>query len=320
MFRNMILVLFPLSLGLTGLVSAWYVGRSLRPVAELTQQAAEMAERAADSSRREPWRPLAVANPHDELGRLAATFNELFTGVDSALRQLRQFVSDASHELRTPLSVLRGETELILREPRTPEEYQKALRAIDDELKKLGRIVEGLFTLAMADAGQLRLTREPLYLNEILEESCTLAASQARTKEIIIDREMKEEVLYLGDEAFLRQLFLIFLDNAIKYSPPKSRIRVRLETPDGLVRAQFQDEGIGIAENDLPHIFERFYRAAPANYGEGHSGGLGLAIAQAIVRAEGGSIECQTAPGVGATFTINLPAPSRQAGPIAQAK
>jgi signal transduction histidine kinase len=148
-------------------------------------------------------------------------------------------------------------------------------------------------------------------LNEILEESCTLAAPQARIKDIIIDRDLKEEVLYLGDEAFLRQLFLIFLDNAIKYSPPKSRIRVRLETPDGRVRAQFQDEGIGIAANDLPHIFERFYRAAPANYGEAQSGGLGLAIAQAIVRAEGGSIECHTAPGAGSTFTINLPARSR---------
>jgi signal transduction histidine kinase len=319
-FRHLIFVLFPLSLALTGIVSAWYVGRSLRPVAELTWQAAEMAERAADCNHRERWRPLVVANPHDELGRLAETFNELFAGVESALRQLRQFVSDASHELRTPLSVLRGETELVLREPRTPEEYQKALCAIDDELKKLSRIVEGLFTLAMADAGQLRLAREPLYLNEVLEESCTLATPLARAKDIVIDRELREEVSYLGDEAFLRQLFLIFLDNAIKYSPPKTRVRVRLDAPDGSARVQFRDEGIGILDRHVPHIFERFYRAAPPNSGEAQSGGLGLAIAQAIVRAEGGTIDCQTAPGRGSTFTINLPTHPRQSVPTAQSK
>jgi len=274
-----------------------------------------MAARVADSSRREPWRPLQVHNPHDELGRLAVTFNELFAGVESALRQLRQFVSDASHELRTPLSVLRGETELMLRESRTPEEYQKALRAIEDELKKLSRIVEGLFTLAMADAGQLRVAREPLYMNEVLEESCALAAPLARTKGIVIDRDLTEDVPYLGDETVLRQLFLIFLENAIKYSPASSRVRVRLETPKGLARAQFQDEGIGISEKDLPHIFERFYRAALPNSGEAQSGGLGLAIADAIVRVEGGSIECQTAPGKGTTFTINLPIHPCQPGP-----
>jgi two-component system OmpR family sensor kinase len=314
-FRHMGLVLLPLSLALTGLVSAWYVGRALRPVGQLTRHAAEMAERVADRGRREPWQPLVVGNPHDELGRLAETFNRLFAGVDSALRQLRQFVSDASHELRTPLAVLQGETELILLKLRSTEDYQKALRVIDDELKKLSRIVEGLFTLAMADAGQLRLASEPLYLNEVLEESCALATPLARAKGLVIDQELKEEVFYLGDETFLRQLFLIFLDNAIKYSAPKTRIQVRLEISDGLARVWFRDEGIGIAREHLPHIFERFYRAAPAGTGEAHSGGLGLAIAQAIVRAQGGSIDCQTAPGMGSTFTINLPVQGHQRMP-----
>ena len=319
-FRHMIFVLFPVSLLVTAAVSAWYVGRSLRPVAELTRQAREMVGRAVDGNRREPWRPLGVPNPHDELGRLAETFNDLFASLDSALRQLRQFVSDASHELRTPLSVLRGETELMLSEPRTSEDYQNALRSIEEELKKLSRIVEGLFTLAMADAGQLRLAREPLYLNEVLEESCALATPLARAKDIRIDRDLRAEVFHLGDEPFLRQLFLIFLDNAIKYSPSHSRVRVRLDASNGMAQAEFQDEGMGISDEHLPHIFERFYRGAPHNSEEVQSGGLGLAIAQAIVRAEGGSIHCQTTLGKGSVFTINLPIRSHLSSPTPQAK
>ena len=298
----MIFVLFPLSLLVTAAVSAWYVGKSLRPVAELTRQARELVGRAPDGNRRQPWRPLAAPNPRDELGRLAETFNDLFSSLDSALRQLRQFVSDASHELRTPLSVLRGETELMLSEPRTPEDYQKTLRSTEEELKKLSRIVEGLFTLAMADAGQLRLAREPLYLNEVLEESCMLATPLARAKGIAIDRDLSTEVFHIGDEPFLRQLFLIFLDNALKYSPPHSRVRVHLSASNGTAQADFQDEGIGISDAHLPHIFERFYRAAPHHSEEVQSGGLGLAIAQAIVRAEGGSIHCQTTLGKGLRF------------------
>jgi len=238
---------------------------------------------------------------------LAATFNELFTQVDSALRQLRQFVTDASHELRTPLSVLRGETELLLAEPRSPADYQRALQIIDGELAKLTRIVEGLFTISMADAGRLRLLNEPLYLNEVLEEACALAAPQARQKSIAISGDLKRELPYQGDETFLRQLFLIFLDNAIKYSPQNTSVRVGMERSDGFVRIEFKDEGVGISQSDLPRIFERFYRGPRSTPGESRSGGLGLAIAQAIVNAQGGSIGCQSSPGCGSTFTVKLP-------------
>ncbi len=305
--RGMIWLLLPISLLVAAAISAWYVGRSLRPVAELTQHASEMTRRVSDPSRRGLWRPLAVRNPHDELGHLARTFNLLFERVDAAMGQLRQFVSDASHEMRTPLSVLQGETELLLAEPRTPAQYQDALRIIDDELKKLSRMVEGLFTLAMADAGELRLAHEPLYLNEVLEEACARAAPRAQSKQIVIERDLTTEVVCRGDETFLRQLFLILLENAVKYSPERTRIRVSLERDARVLRARFEDQGMGISREHLPHIFERFYRAAPASDGENHSGGLGLAIAQAIVRAQGGSIECQSEPGAGSTFIVTLP-------------
>ncbi len=320
-FSQTMLFLLPLSLLLTGAISAWYVGKSLAPISALTEHAARMTQRIRNSARPDPWTPLMVENPHDELGRLAETFNQLFARVDAALRQLRQFVTDASHELRTPLSVLQGETELLLAEPRTAHEYQKTLKIIHDELKKLSRIVEGLFTLAMADAGQLRLGREPLYLNEVLEETCALASPLAQAKGIAIERDLKQEIAYVGDEVFLRQLFLVFLENAIKYSPPNTRVRVSLERSDSLVRAQFQDQGIGIPKEHLPHIFERFYRApVPTEWGggagEAQSGGLGLAIAQAIARAQGGSIECQSMSGKGSLFTVNLPLRPSENSPV----
>ena len=135
--------------------------------------------------------------------------NQLFFRIDSAVGQLRQFVSDASHELRTPLAVLQGETELLLARPRSTSEYEGAARILDAELKKLTRIVDGLFTLSMADAGQLRILTEPLYLEEVLEESCALAAPMAQQKQIRIERNLQHDVLYSGDAAFLRQLFLI---------------------------------------------------------------------------------------------------------------
>ena len=305
-FGGITLLLFPLSLLLTAAISAFYVGRSLAPVKALTRHAELMAKRVTD--RQGFWTPLPVASRDDELGRLAETFNRLLQSVDSAVHQLRQFVTDASHELRTPLAVLHGETELILSKPRTAEEYRKTLAAIDDELKKLTRIVEGLFTLSMADAGQLHLESEPVYINETLEEACALVAPRARTKNISIVRDLSQEVTYVGDEAFLHELFLIFLDNAIKYSPADSQVRVNLTQNGSAIRICFQDEGVGIASEHLPFIFERFYRAAPPGNVEMHSGGLGLAIAQAITQAQGGSIECHSAPGSGSTFTILLPA------------
>lgn len=305
-FGGITLLLFPLSLLLTAAISAFYVGRSLTPVKALTRHAELMAKRVTD--RQGFWTPLPVASRDDELGRLAETFNRLLQSVDSAVHQLRQFVTDASHELRTPLAVLHGETELILSKPRSAEEYRKTLAAIDDELKKLTRIVEGLFTLSMADAGQLHLESEPVYINEILEEACALVAPRARAKNISIERDLNQEVAHVGDEAFLHELFLIFLDNAIKYSPVDSRVRVSLTQNGGSIRICFEDQGVGIANKDLPFIFERFYRGARPGNGEVHSGGLGLAIAQAIARAHGGSIECQSAPGLGSTFTILLPA------------
>jgi signal transduction histidine kinase len=226
--------------------------------------------------------------------------------LDIVVGQLRQFVSDASHELKTPLSVLRGETELLLSRQRSTDEYKQALQIIEGELKTMSRIVEGLFTLSMADAGQLKLAAEPVCVDDVLEESIALATPLAESRDIRIERSLQHGVMLLGNPAFLRQLFLIFLDNAIKYSPAKRLLRVSLST-DTEVRVCFEDQGIGIAKEHLHLIFERFFRVANTNDVETQSGGLGLAIAQAIVGAHGGSIECESQLGAGSVFTVRLP-------------
>ncbi|MGH9680350.1 MAG: sensor histidine kinase [Candidatus Acidiferrales bacterium] len=304
-FERIAILVFPMSLILTAAISAIYVGKSLIPVIELTRHAELMAKRV--TNRDGFWTPLPVSSPRDELGRLAETINHLLRSVDSAVRQLRQFVTDASHELRTPLTVLHGEAELFLSRQRTATEYRATMQVFDDEIAKLARIVEALFTLSMADAGQLRLASELVYIDELLEDACTLVTLRAGTKDISLARNLQPEVEYLGDEAFLHQLFLIFLDNAIKYSPSHTRIDVTLERRDGNIRVSFADQGIGISPEHLPFIFDRFFRAASLGVGDTHSGGLGLAIAQAIVTALGGCIECASTPGAGSTFTVVLP-------------
>jgi signal transduction histidine kinase len=306
-FGSVAALIFPLSLLLTAGISTFYVGKSLAPITALTNHAALMAKRV--TSREGFWTPLQVSDRHDELSLLAKTINELLERVDLSVRPLRQFVTDASHELRTPLSVLHGETQLLLSKPRSAEEYRKTLCEFDEEFKKLTHIVEGLFTLSVADAGQLRLTREPMYLDEVLEEVCALVKSRAEAKNIVLARELNRDIHYFGDEAFLRQLFLIFLDNAIKYSGSGTSIKVRLGQDERAIKVHFEDQGIGISTKDLPFIFERFYRAGPSSNGGPHqSGGLGLAIASAIVEVLGGSIECKSAPGCGSTFVVTLPA------------
>ncbi len=149
--------------------------------------------------------------------------------------------------------------------------------------------------------------QEFLYLNEVLHESCAFAEPLAKAKQIAIVRELNGDVPFTGDETFLRQLFVIFLDNAIKYSPQSSKIRVSLSAESGAAMIRFEDSGLGIADEHLSGIFQRFNRGGQTGSAEGQGGGLGLPIAQAIARAHGGSVTCQSTRGQGSVFTVTLP-------------
>lgn len=312
-FRSRFILIWTGIMGLTALLATWYVARSLRPIVVLTQHAEELTYRISGVGEYDTTPKLPVRNPYDEVGRLAMNFNVLFERVDSLVRQLRLFVSDAAHELRTPLSVLRGETQLLLAQPRPVAEYERALRIIDVELATMGRIIEGLFTLSMADAGQLNIQRDQLYLDEVLEEACGMAAPLAREKGIAIRKQRWQEEEFRGDQTMLRQLFLILLENAVKYSPSNTAITVDLQTLSGRPTAIIEDQGIGISPQDLPHIFKRFYRAAPQTSDGSRSGGLGLAIADAIAKAHHGSISCESRAGQGSRFTVSFARPEARA-------
>ena len=307
-FRRKFMILGLLIIMVTALLATWYVWSSLQPIILLTREAEELTSRISAAGPQLPSPKLRVRNQFDEVGRLATTFNVLFERLDSVLRQLRLFVSDAAHELRTPLAVLRGETQLLLSRPHAPAEYRQTLQTLDSELAAMWRIIEGLFTLSMADAGQLKLQEDDVYLDEILEESCGIAAALAREKNIQLVKLGWREQPFRGDQVMLRQLFLILIENAVKYSPCDSTIWVDLKEVEGRPTVTVADEGIGISEQDLPHIFKRFYRAAPQSNDGARSGGLGLAIAQAIVDAHHGSISCESRKGAGSWFAVSFEA------------
>jgi signal transduction histidine kinase len=295
------------SLLFTTLLAVWYVHRSLAPIVSLADHAAALTIKIANSPAERFGEKLPSGSSGDEIGRLTENFNVLFERLDAASQQLRQFVSDAAHELRTPLAVLRGETQLLLSHQLRPEEYRDTLLVIDGELIVMSRMLEGLFTLSMADAGQLCLQRQALNLDEIIDEACGIAMPLARPKGIMLKKHVLYPVRLVGDQVLLRQVLLIFLDNAIKYSAPGTTITVGLAASEESARIQVTDQGSGITEEHMPHIFERFYRAAPQTSDESRSGGLGLAIASAIMRAHGGSILCKSQVGQGSTFTAVFP-------------
>lgn len=305
--RKQFLIFWCVGMVLVAFLARWYVARSLKPILLLTQHAEELTRRMSPAGAYNANSKLEVRNPFDEVGRLATNFNVLFERVGSVVQQMRRFVSDAAHELRTPLAVVRGETQLLLSQPRPVAEYQRTLVIIDNELATMGRIMEGLFTLAMADAGQLVTDRTPVHLDEVLEEACGVIAPLAREKHISIKKSQWCECLLHGDQTMLRQLFLIFIDNAVKYSHPYTTITVELYVADNCPTVVVQDEGIGIRPEHIPHIFRRFYRAAPQTSEDTRSGGLGLAIASAIVSAHHAFIECESTVGVGSRFTVTFP-------------
>src|SRR6185436_13138843 len=215
---------------------------------------------------------------------LATTFNALLARLNAAFARQHQFMTDTSHELRTPLSVIHTAAGVTLeREHRGEDEYRDALKVIDEQTRRLTRIVEDMFTLTRADAGSHPLRQTKFYLDELLAEAARAAAVLAAHKGVIIDVASSPETPYYGDEDLLRRMILNLLDNAIKHTPPGGVIRIRLKRQEAKYLITIADTGTGIPAEAQPHIFERFYRAdkarARAETDNGSGAGLGLAIA-----------------------------------------
>jgi heavy metal sensor kinase len=272
-----------------------------------------MTQKARRMSAENLEQRLPITNANDELGRLAATFNELLGRLDESLSQQRRFMADASHELRTPLSVMRTATGVTLeQEQRSESEYRDALRVIDEQARRLTRIVADMFTLARADAGRRTLNPSDFYLDELLWESVRAAEILGSRKDVTIKVGTLAGVPYRGDEGLLRQLILNLLDNAIKHTPSGGEVQVSLESQNSQYRIIVSDSGTGIPSEAQPHIFERFYRVDKSRSRTeasdlGAGAGLGLSIARWIAEIHHGRVELQSSDSTGSIFVASFP-------------
>lgn len=300
-FKWMVLLLSPLLLVLAALGGYWLSRKALAPVGQITHA-------AQDINSNNLAKRLEVPQSGDELQRLSETLNSMLGRLESSFNRITQFTADASHELRTPLAVMRTTTEVSLRTSQTIADYRAAQEEILAELEETSSLVEKLMLLARADAGVESLQRASVNLAECLLDSCKDGQVLAEVRQLKFEKDIDAQKLFVaGDSQALHRLFLILIDNAVKYTPPGGLIAVTLTHNNGSAIAEFRDTGIGVSAEDLPHIFDRFYRADKARSREFGGVGLGLSIARWVAEAHRGSIEVQSTPGAGSVFRIRLP-------------
>ena len=302
--RDTFLWAIPAALLLASMGGYFLARKSLAPIAAMASQARQMG--AADLGRR-----LAVANERDELGHLAQTFNQLLDRLEKSFEQQRRFMADASHELRTPVAILRGETEVTLaKAERSPMEYRETLSVLRDESSRLARIIEDLFTLARADAGQYPLILKNTYLDEIAGEVLVRARSLAVSKNITLNSAIEHDLPTQADEGLLQRMLLNLVDNAIKYSAPGNTVTLSCRRETNCYVVSVSDNGPGIPAALQARVFDRFFRADKARSraeGDTSGAGLGLSIARWIAEAHHGQLVLTRSDHSGSTFTATLP-------------
>jgi len=309
-FYSSFLYLLPVALLISALGGLWFARKALRPISEIAARAREIGAKNLSNRIELPGRL------DRELRELTTTLNSMFARLESSFAQVTRFTSDASHELKTPLSIFKGEIEQAKRhleqsEALQPGEAAKLLESLMEEVERMERIVEGLLLLSRADDHKLPLDRHPLaiyeFLQSLAEDGEILAESRAL--ELIRNFDVStKRIMVLVDSTFLYQVIMNLLDNALKYTHVGT-VTMFLRKDGERVAFGVSDSGIGIAPQDLPRVFERFYRADAARAGgqDGHrSLGLGLAIVRSIVEAHEGSIDVTSEVGRGTTFTIRL--------------
>ncbi|MDP9112615.1 MAG: ATP-binding protein [Acidobacteriota bacterium] len=297
--RVLLWSLIPVMILIACLGGVWLSRRALRPVQDVT--AAALMISIENLSERVP-----VPATGDEIARLAEVLNSMLARLESAVKTLSQFVADASHELRTPLAVIRTTAELALRRGRSPESYRESLEDVVSEAQRMTQLVEDLLILARTDAQIVEMPRSPVDLRDILQAVATEMNSLALTRQIHIRTAFGgAPAIIAGNRPALHRLFVGLLDNALKYSHSSGEVIVSLERHEASLSVTIQDFGAGIAEADLPHIFERFYRADRSRTGSGH--GLGLPLAESIAIAHRAKIDVRSVPGAGSIFTVIFP-------------
>ncbi len=296
----------PLALALAGLGGIFLASRALRPIDHVTRTA--QAINASDLHQR-----LHYEGPNDEVGRLAMTFDNMLDRLQAWFERERRFTGDAAHELRTPLTALKGHIGVSLSQPRTPDEYAATLHDLEQQVDRLIRLSSDLLFMARLDYCQQQSAPEAIALNDLLAALEDQVTPLADSKALTVTCHVEPDLTVSGHTDLLIRLFLNLLDNAIKYTPDGGTIRIQAHHSGDEIVVDIQDTGPGIPADQLPHLFERFYRVerdrarARERPEQGQGGaGLGLAIAQEIAHVHGGRITVQTDEH-GSTFTVHLP-------------
>jgi len=281
-----------------GLAGGWWIAaRAIKPIGEITSTAIKIS--AGDLSQR-----INVAEAESELGQLAAVLNSTFARLEAAFAQQQQFTSDAAHELRTPVSVMLTQAQTALNRERTAPEYRETVEACQRAAQRMRKLIESLLALARLDAGQEVLKRLQFDFSKTISDCAELVKPMAEERGVKISTELSSLEI-TGDSERLAQVVTNLLTNAIQYNLPDGTVRVKLEPQDDLAVLTVSDTGAGISAEDLPRVFERFYRADKSRSTGGN--GLGLAISRAVVEAHGGTIEVSSEENAGTTFRVRLP-------------
>ena len=288
-----------LVLGLAG--GWWLASRAIQPIHEISNAAVRIAE--GNLSHR-----ISTVGTENELSRLAEILNSTFARLESAFAQQGRFTADASHELRTPVAVILSQTQMTLARDRTPEEYRETLQACQRAAQRMRQLIESLLKLARLDAGQEGIKREPFDLARTTRECLEMVRPLAVERDVQIVADL-EPADCLGDAVGVGQVITNLVSNAVYYNREHGEVRATLRTEAALAVLTVADTGRGIPQEDLPHIFERFYRVDKSRSRASGRAGLGLAIAKAIVDMHGGRIEVSSKLGTGTVFTIRLPTP-----------
>jgi signal transduction histidine kinase len=305
------LLIAPVILAGAAVVGYWLAGTSLRPVEGI------MDEVEAISDGRSLHRRLAVPISGDEMARLALTVNRMLARLEQSFDSLHRFTADASHEMKTPLMVLRAGVERALVHPGVPAEILQSLDETLAQINQMSEMVENLLTLARADEGRAPLAVEVCDLRDVLNDVAETAGMLGESSGITVTSNLPAIPVPMAvDRHRIREMLLNLVTNAIKYTQPGGSVALGLALEDGSVAFTVADTGIGIAPGDLPHIFDRFWRADPARSrtGDRPGTGLGLAITKWIAEAHGGSITVQSRPGRGSLFTVRLPSAGQRGG------
>jgi len=306
-FKANLLIAFPIVLVL-GSLGGWFLARrSLAPVSYIAEKASQITSSRLSER-------LCPRGTGDEMDHLIETINAMIERLEASFRRVSEFTGDTSHELKTPLTAMRGEAELLLSKRRTPEEYEDGLSHMVDRFDHLNRLLNDLTLLSETDSFQVKLETAPLRLDLLLQNISSLFQVLADQKRILFEVGPLQEITVLGDNTRLQQLFTILIDNAIKYTS-KGSIHLTLGRVDGTAVVKVRDTGVGIPKQEQDKIFKRFYRVDKSRSRETGGAGLGLSIAEWIVRAHNGKIEVSSEPDRGSTFTLYLPIQSPPAAP-----